>query len=96
MKRDRSKRAVALRYAPEQDDAPVLVAKGKGLIAANIMEKAKEYGIPIQEDESLVEVLSQLDLNQKIPAELYQLVAEVLSFVYRSEETARNRKRGIK
>ncbi len=58
MKKDKSKKAVTLRYAPEQDDAPVLVAKGKGLIAANIMAKTKEYGIPIQEDESLVEVLS--------------------------------------
>jgi flagellar biosynthesis protein len=79
------KKAVALKYAPEKSAAPVLIAKGKGQIAETILQKAKESGIPIQEDASLVEVLSKLDLEQEIPAELYQLVAEVLSFIYRSD-----------
>jgi flagellar biosynthesis protein len=79
------KKAVALRYAPEQSSAPILIAKGKGHIAETILQKAKENGIPVQEDASLVEVLSKLDLEQEIPAELYQLVAEVLSFIYRSD-----------
>jgi flagellar biosynthesis protein len=79
------KKAVALRYAPEQSSAPILIAKGKGNIAETILQKAKENGIPVQEDASLVEVLSKLDLEQEIPAELYQLVAEVLSFIYRSD-----------
>jgi flagellar biosynthesis protein len=79
------KKAVALRYAPEQSSAPILVAKGKGHLADVILQKAKENGIPVQEDASLVEVLSKLDLEQEIPSELYQLVAEVLSFIYRSD-----------
>jgi flagellar biosynthesis protein len=79
------KKAVALKYAPDKSSAPVLVAKGKGHMAETILQKAKENGIPIQEDASLVEVLSKLDLDQEIPAELYQLVAEVLSFIYRSD-----------
>jgi flagellar biosynthesis protein len=79
------KKAVALRYAPEKSSAPVLIAKGKGHVAETILQKAKENGIPVQEDASLVEVLSKLDLEQEIPAELYQLVAEVLSFIYRSD-----------
>lgn len=79
------KKAVALRYAPQKSSAPILIAKGKGKIAENILQKAKENGIPVQEDASLVEVLSKLDLEQEIPAELYQLVAEVLSFIYRSD-----------
>jgi flagellar biosynthesis protein len=79
------KKAVALKYAPEKSAAPVLIAKGKGHMAETILQKAKENGIPIQEDASLVEVLSKLDLEQEIPAELYQLVAEVLSFIYRSD-----------
>jgi flagellar biosynthesis protein len=80
-----TKKAVALRYAPGKSSAPVVVAKGKGHVAETILQKAKENGIPVQEDASLVEVLSKLDLEQEIPAELYQLVAEVLSFIYRSD-----------
>jgi flagellar biosynthesis protein len=78
------KKAVALRYSPDLS-APVLVAKGKGAIAEQILLTAKENGVPVQEDPSLVEVLSKLDLEQEIPQELYQLVAEVLSFIYRSD-----------
>ncbi|MDR6552837.1 EscU/YscU/HrcU family type III secretion system export apparatus switch protein [Paenibacillus qinlingensis] len=83
------KKAVALRYSPEAQKAPTLVAKGKGHIAEAILQKAKDSGIPIQEDKSLVEVLSKLDLDQEIPPELYQLVAEVLSFIYRSDQRMR-------
>ncbi|MDF2716395.1 MAG: FhlB protein, partial [Paenibacillus sp.] len=75
--KDKIKRAVALRYAPEQNVSPVVVAKGKGHIAETIMQKAKEHGVPLQEDPSLVEVLSKLDIKQEIPTELYQLVAEI-------------------
>jgi flagellar biosynthesis protein len=88
-KKNEIKKAVALRYASDKQQAPVVVAKGKGQIAEKIMEKAKEFGIPLQEDASLVEVLSKLDLNQEIPAELYQLVAEILSFIYRSDQRAK-------
>lgn len=83
------KKAVALRYSPEVQKAPTLIAKGKGHMAETILQKAKDNGIPIQEDSSLVEVLSKLDLDQEIPPELYQLVAEVLSFIYRSDNRMR-------
>ncbi|WP_419873085.1 EscU/YscU/HrcU family type III secretion system export apparatus switch protein [Candidatus Pristimantibacillus sp. PTI5] len=84
------KKAVALRYQPGERTAPVMVAKGKGHIADLILERAKENGIPVQEDSSLVEVLSKLDIDQEIPPELYTLVAEILSFVYRSDRKARD------
>jgi flagellar biosynthesis protein len=84
------KKAVALKYAPDQKSAPILVAKGKGHMAEAIMKKAKDNGVPIQEDSSLVEVLSTLELDQEIPPELYKLVAEILSFVYRSDGRAKN------
>ncbi|RKP55439.1 FhlB domain-containing protein [Cohnella endophytica] len=87
-KRHIPKKAVALKYEPEQGSAPTVIAKGQGVIADEIMRRAQENGIPMQEDSSLVEVLSKLDLNQEIPSELYQLVAEVLSFVYRSDRRA--------
>jgi flagellar biosynthesis protein len=79
------KKAVALKYSPGAQSAPVVVAKGRGHIAEAILERAREHGVPVQEDASLVEVLSKLELDQEIPAELYQLVAELLSFVYRSD-----------
>jgi flagellar biosynthesis protein len=81
--------AVALRYDEDRDETPVVVAKGKGIVAKKIIEEAKRHDVPVQQDASLVEVLSKLELNQQIPPELYQLVAEVLSFVYRSDQRAR-------
>lgn len=82
------KKAVALKYEPETNAAPVVTAKGQGYLAEEILRRAQEHGVPIQEDASLVEVLSKLDLEQEIPAELYRLVAEILSFVYRSDRKA--------
>lgn len=85
------KKAVALKYAPGDNDAPVVVAKGRGKVADTILETAKEHGVPVQEDAALVEVLSKLDLDQQIPPELYHLVAEVLSYIYRADRLARER-----
>lgn len=78
--------AVALKYQAGTMDAPKVVAKGKGYVAENMLKTAKENHIPIQEDPSLVEVLGKLDLNQQIPPELYQVVAEILAFVYRLDK----------
>ncbi|MFD0959463.1 EscU/YscU/HrcU family type III secretion system export apparatus switch protein [Paenibacillus chungangensis] len=83
------RKAVALKYEPGEKTAPVLVAKGSGDLAERIVEQARESGVPLQEDASLVEVLSKLDVDQEIPHELYTLVAEILSFVYRSDRKAR-------
>ncbi|TQR20905.1 EscU/YscU/HrcU family type III secretion system export apparatus switch protein [Psychrobacillus vulpis] len=87
------KEAVALSYKPGVIHAPSVVAKGKGKIAENILLKAKEHNVPIQEDASLVELLGQLDINQSIPEELFQAVAEVFSFVYKiDKEKGKNTK----
>ena len=85
------KKAVALKYIPGQSEAPVVVAKGQGAVADIILQKAKENGVAVQEDAALVEVLSKLDLDQQIPPQLYQLVAEILSYVYQSDRTAGER-----
>jgi len=77
------RRAVALRYNQEQDAAPVVVAKGRALLAERIIELAAENGVTMYEDPDLVELLYTLDLDMQIPVELYQAVAEVLAFVYR-------------
>lgn len=86
-----SKKAVALKYVPGESEAPIVVAKGRGKVAEAILDKARENGVAVQEDAALVEVLSKLDLDEQIPAELYQLVAEVLTYVYRADRIASGR-----
>jgi len=79
---DYPKKAVALKYDKDEDNAPKLVAKGKDYIAEKIIEIAKENRVPIYPDRDLVQVLEALDLDFEIPVELYRAVAEVLVFVY--------------
>ncbi|MEK3886992.1 EscU/YscU/HrcU family type III secretion system export apparatus switch protein [Bacillus sp. FSL K6-3431] len=74
---------VALKYRQDTQDAPIIIAKGKGIVAENILEKAREKEIPVQQDPSLVALLGQLNVNETIPEELYKAVAEVFAFVYR-------------
>ena len=82
------KKAVALRYDPEREQAPRVIGKGLGLVAEQIMELAKEHNIPIYEDEDLIEVLAKLDPGEEIPVETYLLVAEILAFIYRANDQA--------
>ncbi len=83
------KKAVALRYQPELEQAPRVVAKGSGEVAEQIIARAKEHGVPMQEDPSLVNILSKIEIDNQIPPELYRVVAEVLSLVYRLDAKAR-------
>ncbi|GGG21644.1 hypothetical protein GCM10007425_15150 [Lysinibacillus alkalisoli] len=80
------KEAIALTYTPGENAGPKVVAKGKGKIAENILLKASEHDIPVHEDPNLVELLGQLDLNESIPEELYQAVAEVFAFIYHVDQ----------
>lgn len=77
---DRNKAAVALSYTPEEE-APKVVATGKGYLAEKILETAKENEIPIHKDEKVAGVLSKLGVGEYIPQELYEVVAEILVFV---------------
>lgn len=77
--------AVALAYNPG-DGAPKVVAKGRGLIAEEIIARAREHGIYIHESPELVALLAQVDLDARIPPELYVAVAELLAWLYRVEE----------
>lgn len=76
------KEAIALSYNPNDTASPKVIAKGKGKIADNILEQAAIHNVPIHEDPNLVQLLGQLDLNESIPEELYQAVAEVFAFIY--------------
>ena len=77
--------AVALAYAPG-DAAPRVVAKGKGLIAEEIINRAKSHGVYVHESPELVTLLLQVDLDEHIPPQLYVAVAELLAWLYRIEE----------
>ncbi|SET83370.1 flagellar biosynthesis protein [Salinibacillus kushneri] len=77
------KQAVALSYHDKQATAPKVTANGKGKMAEKILSQAKDHDVPIHEDESLVELLSALNINETIPEDLYQVVAEVFAFIYR-------------
>lgn len=79
----RARQAVALRYKPGEDNAPKVAAKGKGYLAEKILEMARAHNIPVREDKNLVQILSRLDLEQEIPPQVYQAVAEILAFIYR-------------
>jgi flagellar biosynthesis protein len=81
---ERRLRVAALRYDHPTDHAPKLVARGEGHVAEKILALAREHGIPVHEDRGLVEVLSKLDLDEDIPLEVYQVVAEILAFLYRA------------
>lgn len=83
-------KAVALRYDPDQDQAPRVVAKGQGHIADRIIELAREHNIPIQPDPDLVEVLAAMELGELIPEDMYAAVAEILAFVYRMNKKAKS------
>ena len=69
-----------------RDDVPRLVAKGMGLIAENIIEKAEEHDIPVYQDERLSRQLYNLSLGEDIPPELYEVVAEVLVFIAKMDK----------
>lgn len=78
--------AIAVKYDLSHDSAPRVVAKGKGIIAEKILEIAEANGIPVHEDPELIEALARLEIRQEIPAELYQVMAEVLTFIYKANK----------
>lgn len=76
--------AVALAYQAGEG-APRVVAKGKGMVAEEIMARAREHGVFMHESKELVALLMQIDLDREIPPALYRAVAELLAWIYRIE-----------
>lgn len=72
--------AVALKY--DATDAPRVTARDKGKGGEEIIELARQYGIPIHEDPELVQLLAQIELGESIPEDLFVIVAEILAFAY--------------
>ncbi|MBL0388879.1 EscU/YscU/HrcU family type III secretion system export apparatus switch protein [Tumebacillus sp. ITR2] len=83
------KKAVALQYNHDRDTAPRIVASGRGAVADHILSLAQDSGVPMHEDRALVETLLAFEIGKEIPAELYQVVAEVLAFVQRLDKRDR-------
>ena len=77
---DKNKTAVALSYEAG-DDAPKILASGKGAMAQKIIDAAKEHDIPFYKDDKLAETLSKLEIGDAIPPDLYEVVAQILVFV---------------
>ncbi|MBL8443705.1 MAG: EscU/YscU/HrcU family type III secretion system export apparatus switch protein [Zoogloeaceae bacterium] len=76
--------AVALTYTPGET-APRVVAKGRGLIAQEIIARAREAGVFVHESPELVGLLMQIDLDERIPPQLYVAIAELLAWLYKVE-----------
>ena len=79
------KTSVALSY--DEVGAPTVTASGDGLIAEAIIERAREFDVPVIEDAKLAQLLSTVPLGEEIPVELYRAVAEILVFLLRLEMT---------
>ncbi|NDU88070.1 MAG: flagellar biosynthesis protein [Ferrovum sp.] len=77
--------AVALAYQGLEGTAPKVVAKGRGLLAQAIIERARAHGVYVHESEELVGMLMQVELDRHIPPQLYLAVAELLAWLYRLE-----------
>lgn len=83
---DKRKKAAALSYNPEKDNAPRVNAFGEDFLARRIIEVAKEANIPIVEDAALVSALLTLELGEEIPVDLYEAVARILAFLYKLDK----------
>lgn len=79
--KNKLKKAVALRYSSD-DISPKVVAKGEGIIATNIIEKGIDEEVAIYQDKELVDKLIELDIDNEIPEELYEAVAEIIFYIY--------------
>jgi len=93
---EKRKTAVAIRYDVDRDKAPLVIATGRGPVADEILRIAEDNKIPLYEDPELTKLLSKLELDTEIPAELYTLVAEVLFFVYKLDRMAEKREKMVR
>ena len=81
--------AVALKYKAYEDNAPKVVAKGKGKLADQIIKKAKEFDVPLFQNEALANMLFDVEVGDDIPPKLYKAVVEVFVWLYKLEERAK-------
>ncbi len=80
MKESKKKAAVALEYNPDEQ-APKIIASGRGILADKIVTAANEANVPVHKDAPLANTLAKLEIGEYIPKELYDIVAEILVYV---------------
>jgi flagellar biosynthesis protein len=85
--------AIALRYRQAEDEAPIVLAKGRGLVAEAILELARQAQIPTVADPELCQLLDGVEVGGYIPREAYQLTAEILAFLWQLETKAGKKQR---
>jgi flagellar biosynthesis protein len=96
MSKSNRNKAVALKYTPETDSAPVVIASGYGHIADKIIDIAEENGIPVYRDDSASSLLCMLDVGNPIPPQLYEVVAAIyVELIKASAEIKQNSKQSI-
>ena len=81
------KKAVALKYEVQRDNAPRVIAKGRGHVAEHILETAQKNSVPVYRNKTLVNMLMALEIDREIPPELYKAIAEVMAYVYKMDKT---------
>lgn len=79
--KEKIRKAAALQYNPMDDEAPRIIAMGKGDIAEKIIEAAGENNVPVYQDANLAQVLNSMNIGDEIPRELYGIVSEILVFI---------------
>ena len=79
--------AIAIAYQTGTKDAPEVIASGKGEIARKIVEVAQSHGIPIEENSSLAAIISMVEIGDTIPADVFVVMAEIISRIYRIGNT---------
>lgn len=82
-----SKKAAALKYETSGYDAPIVTAAGMGYVADKIIEKAEESNVPIVYNKELADLLSNVDVGDSIPSELYDAVAKIIAYVMELDNT---------
>lgn len=82
--------AVALKYNPDKDNAPVVIAAGNGYLAQKIIELANKNNVPVYQDNSTASLLSSFELGSEIPVELYQVIAEIYAYILKAGHEFQN------
>lgn len=83
---EKQKRVAAVRYDPQKDNGPIVVAEGKGYVAEKILDEAKKHNVPVYKDEKLATLLTEIGIGAQIPEELYDIMAQILVFVSDMDE----------
>jgi flagellar biosynthesis protein len=88
VKKNPQQEAVAIRYDRDRENAPRVVAKGKGYVAEQLLAIARRHAVPVYQNQTVTQLLMAVELDREIPPELYQAVANVLAYVYRMDGRA--------